>query len=155
MLSGWASDRRTAKREGDSRADERKDRRTARRNEFQRETLLAVQDAAMRLARCTGAANHQDVMAFRKSGEWQKQHLGEPVNSDFRVAQAELTLLATRVGDDGTRNMVDAFQSTCVRALFSPSEAESKQCMTEMGERLTELHKRSGRQIRELDEESK
>lgn len=118
MLSGWASDRRTARREGDARADERRDRQRTRREEFQRETLLALQDAAMRLARCTGAANHQDVMAFRKTGKWQKQQLEEPLNSDFRVAQAELTLLATRVNDASTRDMVDAFQSVCVRALF-------------------------------------
>ena len=109
----------------------------------------------MRLARCTGAAHHQDVMAFRKSGKWQKQHLGEPVNSDFRAAQAELTLLATRVNDTATRDMADGFQSICVRALFSPSEAASERAMAEMGEMLTELHKRSGQLIRELDEAAK
>ena len=42
-----------------------------RRNAFQRQTLLDLQEALMKLGRTCGQMHHQDVMTYRQTGEWQ------------------------------------------------------------------------------------
>ena len=68
--SDWLQHRRTSERERQAREAARQDQLFERRTTFQRQTLLDLQEAVMRLARSSGAMHHQDVMAFRKTGKW-------------------------------------------------------------------------------------
>lgn len=72
MLASWAADRRLSERERENRREDRKDRLAMRRNDFQRESLLALQAASQELLRTTGASLHQDILAYRSTGKWQK-----------------------------------------------------------------------------------
>lgn len=75
MVSAWLADRRLMARDRERRREERHERLVARRNDFQRETLLALQDACQKLLRNAGAALVSDVIAHGTGGEWQRQQL--------------------------------------------------------------------------------
>jgi len=152
MVSGWVNDRRATARDQQARAEERRDCLRLRRDDFQREALIKLQDTAMRLARCAGAANHQDVMAFRKTGKWQKQMLSEDLDEQFRLQTAEMVLLATRIRDEKARNLAGEFREQCAEVGFAKSENAAERTLITMSQRLTELHERSGQLIRELDD---
>jgi hypothetical protein len=68
ILAAWIADIRLAARERERRIEERRDHRAIRRDDFQRETLLALQVASQKLLRTAGRIQHLDLMAFRKNG---------------------------------------------------------------------------------------
>lgn len=70
-------DRRQSRRERDARAAEREDARASleqeradRRNQFQRETLLELQEVLHDLGRAFGREYHQDAMTAKAAGKW-------------------------------------------------------------------------------------
>lgn len=150
--SGWVSDRRSAARDREKREAEYRERLIGRRDEFQRETLLQLQDAAMRLLRATGAALHADTMAFRSTGRWQRQKLGEDQSEGHRLAVQETLVLATRVRDEQVRELADALRIRCSDTLFSESELTGQQAMLAAAATHGELTQRIGELVRQIDD---
>lgn len=99
-FEAWIQDKRTAVREREARDEARRDLRVTRRDAFQRDTLLELQDAVQKLGRGTAAAQHADEMTFRQSNVWRKELLPEDVNQQLFVAQRQTTLLSSRVRDE-------------------------------------------------------
>jgi len=60
----------------------------------------------MDVARHASAMHHQDLMAFRKSGKWQKQLYDDELAESSRLANARSTMLAVRVRDQAVRDLV-------------------------------------------------
>src|ERR1700745_2000812 len=98
-LMDWLQHRHTAKREREAREAVRRDQLFERRTSFQRETLLALQEASMQLARSVGAIHHQDEMAYRSSGKWSKQLLSDELDEGNRLAQARTGMVGARGRD--------------------------------------------------------
>jgi hypothetical protein len=71
-LSDWVDHRRMVERDHAARGAARKEKNLERRIDFQHQTLLDLQEACMQLACSTSAMHHQDIMAFRNTGVWQK-----------------------------------------------------------------------------------
>ena len=69
--SGSPIGRSTVEREREARNATRRDQLFERRATFQRETLLALQEAASDLGRATGRISHLDTMAVRTTGKTQ------------------------------------------------------------------------------------
>jgi hypothetical protein len=151
-LSDWLQHRRSVERERDAREATRRDRLFERRSTFQRDTLLALQEATMRLARATGAIHHQDTMSFRSTGIWQRQLLPDDLNEGFRLAQVETSTLAARVRDDATRELVARFRKLCADSVISVSQAQGDGLMTNMSPMLDDLNQRIGELLRTLDD---
>jgi hypothetical protein len=111
MASNWLADRRLSDQGREHRREERRERLTIRRKDFQRETLLALQIASQNLLRNTGAALHQDMLAHRNGGEWQRQKLPDNLSDDDLRLRTDTMLLASRVRDDSVRSLADRLRS--------------------------------------------
>lgn len=145
------ADKRKTKAEKEARHEQRLDVVQLRRVEFQRSTLLDLQNAMQKLARATGKASHDDLIAFRKTGEWGKNSVSEEANIGALEGHASINILRVRVSDDHIRAIADKFSSACSRHVYCKSEAESDACMKDMFAYMTELNNKIGEALRNLD----
>jgi hypothetical protein len=111
LLTESIRDRRT--RERDDRLAElaRRQAREDKQAEFQRGTLLELQDALSRLIRTTAEIDHHDTMVERQTGKWRSTQVAEDVNQRNFKARVDTTTLAVRVADDELRGLVDEILS--------------------------------------------
>lgn len=116
IAEGWLGDARAARKD-----------RAERRREFERTTLLELQEAMANLARAAGEIHHFDSMQLRNTG----QRTQVPREMDEREFQARrrLAMLRERVLDDELRRLVGEFADATVAvekvALMRGPEAES------------------------------
>src|SRR5205823_1421925 len=103
-FSLWAEDlrdRRQQRRDREARAEQqraereqRQEAREQRRRDFQRATLLELQEAMMDLARSYGQLHSHDVLTSRKAGEWTRSLSGEEADLKALAAvRATVTLM--------------------------------------------------------------
>lgn len=151
LLASWLADRRQTKRDRERRHDERQGRLMLRHNDFQRETLLALQVASQALLRNTGASWHADVMESRRSGKWQKQPLPNSLSDDHLRLVTEVTLLASRVHDDEVRSLADKVRTTTTDVIYSSNESEAQDRIMSAVETQQLLVERIGEIVRQLD----
>lgn len=152
MISSWIADKRLSERERERRREERQERLTARRDDFQRETLLALQGASQKLMRATGAMHFQDVMAFRKTGVWQKHKFGEELSNEHLRQVTDTMLLTSRIRDEEASALANKFRigATAVSASATEQDAENRMAtVTDIQQALIE---RIGQLVREMDE---
>ncbi|MBN9602893.1 MAG: hypothetical protein J0G33_08175 [Afipia felis] len=146
-LSDWVDFKRTVRREREARAESRRDKISERRNDFQRATLLELQEVAHRLGRMAYQANHYDEAAFRRDPvNWQKQLLPEETSEGFREAQARASLLSARVLDDEARAYLEEFRTCCTGVVFSMERDASRRALGQ----LDPLHQRFNLHVGEL-----
>ena len=151
LAGGWLSDWRLTARERERRREERNDRFFERRDEFQRDTLLQLQNASQKLLRNAGAMLHQDIVAYRTSGVWQKQMLPDNLSEDGLKLNTEAMLLASRVHDEEVRNLTGKLREEIVTVSLAPGEAEAENRMGRSAEIQRELIERTGHLLRQLD----
>ena len=153
MVAAWLGDRRMTERDRERRREERRERLATRRDDFQRETLLALQDLSQKLLRNTAASLHQDVIAHRNGGEWQRQQLPDNLSNDELRLKTETMLLASRVRDKKVRELVDQLRGQTVGVSLSSNEREAEGRMMAAADTQSMLLQRIGELIRKLDEE--
>jgi len=153
-IGEWIRDKRTAKREKLSREEKRRSDIYERKVNFQRETLLNLQEALLNLVRATGESYHQDSMIFKQTGVWQKQLLGAELDERYRLAQANISILTVRVKDEAVRTMVNQLRSLSVSTVSSSSEEAAAQAIKKGSEVMDTLNERIGVLLRELDDEA-
>lgn len=90
---------------------------------FQRENLLACQEAIRTAARLTGRAYYEEVMAFHAGTPWKKHFFGEPLNTDLTDSRGALGMLIERVENDELRNEL----KTTATMMFDVQSADSQQ----------------------------
>ncbi len=151
--SDFFQDRRATDRERESRKATLHYKFIERRIEFQHQTLLKLQETTMSLARATGSMNHHDIMAFRSTGNWQKQLYPDGLSDDARVFQAEAMMLAARVKDDEIRKLVELFKGYCTGVVISLTKEDSEISMSNMTETFEILNQKIGGLLRGLDYE--
>lgn len=151
LIAGWLADNRLNQREHARRNEERRERIAIRRNDFQRETLLALQLASQKLIRNTSASLHQDILAHRTSGQWQRQQLPDDLSDEHLRWTTETMLLASRVRDDEVRSLADQLRDQAARIGLSSSELEAERRLGEAAIVHAALIARIGLLIREID----
>jgi hypothetical protein len=151
IASGWFADRRLTARERGRRCEERNERLATRRDEFQRETLLALQEASQKLLRTTGAMYHQDVMEFRKSGRWQRQAFRDGRSEEYLHQNTDTMLLGSRVADNETRALANELRRLASLVTLSEDEREAQVRLTSAAETQEALIYRIGELVRALD----
>jgi hypothetical protein len=152
MLAAWLGDRRITDRDRERRHEERQERLLTRRNDFQRETLLTLQVASQKLVRNTGASLHQDFVAHRTTGRWQRQQLPNDLSDDHLRLITETMLLASRVRDDEVRALADRLRGQTVIVGSSSDEREAEGRMIAAAATQEVLVQRIGQLVRGLDE---
>jgi hypothetical protein len=106
-----ARDQRTAAREEAARLAARGERRDDRRHEFQRTTLLELQDELQRQARVSGRALIHDRSMVREHG--QLTLLPEGLSDEAYTIGVSIRRLQERVLDEQVRNAVADFKLFC------------------------------------------
>lgn len=152
MVSAWIADKRLSDRERERRREERHEKLAMRRADFQRETLLALQAASQKLMRVAAAMHHKDRMAFRKTGAWQKQQLGEDLSNEHLRQTTETKLLASRVLDNETREVANEFRKLASTVSICGSEGDAEERLNAAANMQGILIERIGQLVRELDE---
>lgn len=78
-----------------------------RRQEFQRATLLSLQDECTRLTRIIGQMHHHDMISFREGkGGWGKTPMPDDLSNGALAAMQNVNKLRVRLVDDDLRKMV-------------------------------------------------
>jgi hypothetical protein len=163
FVSDWFQDKRTLQHERETRDALRRDQLAERRANFQRQTLLELQEAVQDLIRATGAAHVQDERAFKETGRWQREKLGEEINQQIFLANRSVLLLTVRVRDKALRDAINRFRSlsnqtesfTNLRSDASDSELRnaSTAAMQNATTLIEQIHERIGELLRTLDED--
>jgi hypothetical protein len=152
MLAAWLADQRLAERDRERRRDDRHERIADRRNDFQRETLLALQVASQKLLRNTGRMHHLNVVRFRTTGQWQRQQFPDDLSDDHLRQMTETMLLASRVRDDETRTLAERLRDRAAVVGMSRNEGEAESRMMAAADTQQGLIQRIGQLVREMDE---
>ncbi|MFT3942234.1 MAG: hypothetical protein QM705_00220 [Ancrocorticia sp.] len=87
------------------------------KHSFQRETLLALQDAMQQMARLNGRALHLDYLNAR---EGKQSQLPSQLDEDTYENLVEVQRLKSRVLDSDLRDGVDSFIGTCSKLTMLP-----------------------------------
>ncbi len=143
---------RTATRERSAAETKRREDLFQQRTIFQRQTLLDLQDALFKLGRATGSIHHEDKMALKKAGTWQKQRLDGELDEDFRLGQMQNSILASRVRDNGVRELVEEFRMYCTRTAMAATPADADRAFSAAIEVHEPLNKRIGEILRGLED---
>jgi hypothetical protein len=151
--SDWVQHRRTVERDRETRKETRRDRLAEDRRRFQRETLLALQEATMEQIRTTASMHHQDEMAFRKTGLWQKQLFGEDLSQQDHLAMRKTVMLSQRVHDDSLRELLDRFRAYSAQTTISIDKDSSDAAMSNMARHFEQIQGRIGHLIRTIDDD--
>jgi hypothetical protein len=149
-VSDWIDYKRNAAREAKKLKFELKQKLYDRRVEFQRQTLLDLQDAVAKLGRFAGATYMQDLKAFKATGEWQKQRLSEDLDKEFTDTQRMVRILCVRLRDVDARQLVGKFSNECAMIGICGKD-ESDKVMERMSLSFDELNNRIGELLREID----
>jgi hypothetical protein len=99
VVIGAIENRRTLKRDREAREDSRRDQLLEHRNEFQRDTLVQLQEALFELGRTTGSMHHIGMMNYTKSGEWQNRVWPAELDEKDRQLHSRTAMLVVRVRD--------------------------------------------------------
>lgn len=129
LLKGFydsMADRRIARREKEARIETRRDAQLLRKAEFQRETILELQEQIARLARATGKLHHADIMDFRKTGVWGKGQFPDDANKNAFEATTQISVLRVRIDDEGIRETARKFTGACAVVALARSEDEAE-----------------------------
>ncbi|WP_150792038.1 hypothetical protein [Pandoraea iniqua] len=147
------TDRRLERREQAARHEARRDAFRLRHSEFQRATLLELQDAVVTLARLTGQSHYQDLIAYRTKGTWQREPNTDDVSEGFLKSQQLLSKLRVRVSNDRIRELTKDVSSACADTVHAPDEMSATLALSRMSDVLSELQDSIGDMLRSLDED--
>jgi len=128
-LGQWGTDARQRKAATEARNGDRDRMRQDRRESFELDHLLRLNEAMMRFARATGRAHFHDMMAAKQSGVYASHQLPEGVSDEDYAARRELLGLKNLVLDNNIRAKVnEAYESmsrltTLIRATTDEADA--------------------------------
>lgn len=141
ILEAWLQDRRSSARE-----------RRARIHDFQRQTLIDLQDAMADLARACGEAHHEEFLAFKRSGRWGEFAGSNAISDRDYAARRKMLILCERVIDEQLRDLIGQFNAAAVRTGIPPttSQAEADKTMLDLAAAFERANHRLGQVLRDL-----
>ncbi len=99
--AGWLRDRRAWARAREDRADDR----LVRAAEFQRQTILSLQEALQKVGRAEGRMSHEDHMAFKETQRWGENLHSPDASINAGAAMQDLQMLRSRIIDGEVRRL--------------------------------------------------
>lgn len=152
-----ARDQRATARESADRREALAERLEEDRHNFQRDTLLELQDELQRLARVTTKINLQDQKTLKERG--QMYLLPEGLSDEAFQVTVSVQRLRTRVLDDELRQRIEDFVAICSRDAILPAGFEPEKAIAhlehqnkQMGDYYIALNELLGQHLRrELD----
>ena len=126
----------------------RQDDRRLGRDNFQRETLLRLQDAINAVARSSVQIHHHEVTAKGSSGVWRGGLLPPDIDAAAQQASLLLSTLRSRVADHDLRSMADQLLATSSVVGLTKVEAEADAALLDATKIARAMLDRSGELIR-------
>ncbi len=145
--------RRTTDREREARQEQRRDTARIRRIDFQRTTLLELQEVSQGLVRSTVTLHLEDTEGFRKTGDWGKTPTSEVANEGARAGHAGLSKLQSRVRNEAVRRLAQELSSACTSVTTARSEEHANNAFRQMADAPIELNEQIGIVLRTLEDE--
>ena len=152
-LFQYFSDLRSDQREANSRREQRRDAAKLRRIEFQRATLLGLQDRVAELIRAYGKGHVADEAMFKQTGRWRTHLYPEGVSNEIFDVQREVTKLYVRVRDESVRRDVSTVIEAGVRAGLANDRDTAEREIMSAGTVTGRINQRIGELLRTLDDE--
>ncbi len=156
ILGGeWFRDVRARDREREARHETSDIERRALHDQFQKETLLELQDALKRYIRAVGAADHQNHMVARQSGNWNPGAWTETprateINDALFESDGALSQFASRVDDGQIRDWVSQCRDQRLRQMTTFAKHENDISALALGALGLVIHERIGERLRGL-----
>lgn len=117
---------------------------------FERDTLIALQDALARAGEATLAIHQFDEQLYRHTGRWGRDLLPDELRNAFAVAANDVTRNRVRVRDDGIRETAHSYAAWCVVA---QTGATGDNDDDEVRRRATEARDGLSEMLHDLNEE--
>jgi hypothetical protein len=117
---------------------------------FQRETLLELQDAVHDEMRAATKAYLHDGREFRKTGEWGRSLLGEELNQHAAEASRRTALLLERVASDNVRSRVKEAKAAAHQVLMARDSVTAEEVFARMGDEGQRAIEHIGQALRSL-----
>jgi hypothetical protein len=135
-------------RDREARKGERESLIAERRREFQRETLLAVQDETMRFIKATLKMRELESVAAPKHAA-----LPDGLLADFISARDRISILKVRIHDEEIRKQAELLDDLCLGSThyFQLDEEAKKRLRNKAIEAHHELNRMIGKELAALD----
>ncbi|MEO8060758.1 MAG: hypothetical protein ABI671_20810 [Burkholderiales bacterium] len=144
IATTWLSTRNSYNLQSSKLSEERAERGKT----FQRETLLALQDAVHDALRLNARAHLEIHQASRNAGEWGHGLLTAEVDEGIRLANRKVSILAERIADDSLRASVKAITRLATEGRFLASEHQAELNQQRLASETVLLFERMGAVLR-------
>lgn len=151
-------DRRVERRETLMYNAEIADRRANREADFQRETLLRIQDALFTLGQATTFHQFHFMAATRRGKRetpprdvpWGNEaEVPDDMGKQFQESVSELILLTVRVADDDLRGLIEEFRSHSTAVILADGEDAAFEAAAKADDDYKAANERLGQLLRE------
>ncbi|MFI8979360.1 hypothetical protein [Ectopseudomonas khazarica] len=122
--------------------------RDSKRRDFQRETLLELQDVIHDLMRLITQGHLEDVKAHLLGGEWGKNFISEEINEGQRLARRKLIILIERVADNKLRENLKELNRALPSQSNTPSMEHAEIEIYDSASRVTKVMSHLGEVLR-------
>lgn len=146
------TERRLDRRERDARRENRIDAARERRIEFQRSTLLDLQDVLHAVSRATVQAYLEDMRAAQAGTAWGKHQINAELDAKALEAEARWSRLIVRVWDAEIQGEGRKFRSLVNSYSSVADEKAAHELMARLAVLNTDLNERIGAALRQIDE---
>jgi hypothetical protein len=117
----------------------REQERMDRREGFERDTLLALQDAIAKMREVILREYERKTALMAERGSWPEPSASVLLSSDWLEADDRLILLRARVLDQELQQLVDLFGEATSRAMTAESQAAADDSIVQAGVHLAEI----------------
>jgi hypothetical protein len=145
LLATWQQQRHSAAREEAASARERE----SRRRDFQRDTLLELQQVIVDFMRVYGRMEVVRRVAFNETGVWGNGPLPEDVNEGSRERLVRVYLLVERLDNADLRESVVEYARDLVQMSLCRDEREAQSIMTLAADRYPQIQHAVGQALRQ------
>lgn len=129
-------------------SDKQQEERLEKAKEFQRTTLLDLQEALYDAIRLTGRAHHEDFMAYKSGTEWGKGRLTDEVSAGLLAVNRRVAILIERVENTELRSAVKAFTAQMTHLIRQTEKDEAELLLEAVTHQFSALVEKLGTVLR-------
>jgi hypothetical protein len=152
LLVEWFRDARAYSREREAKATARSESRTDRRRDFQRQSLLDLQDAICEMVADVRQVYLEEAAQMLGGREWSKVAASVETSTKTMNSRDRVIKLRARIRDDQTHKLTGDVLVAIARLLAATSDEVAKKTLSEVEDSLRIACERIGATLRTFDE---
>jgi hypothetical protein len=125
--------------------------RVQRRQDFQRDTILELQECLARIVRATSRAYFEMTEDEDASGIWRSMSDTHRLAEGVRDAQERASVLAVRLADSDLRRAVEQLRETAREVIRAPDRPTGDGLHRDLAIGFTSLNQAFGKRLRSID----